>query len=321
MALSSRLRTARASWRHVDDGDRRRRGRAATRTPRGRRQRPRGGERIGHQVGRAGPARGPGRRAPGVDPGQLEQVVDHAGQPVGLAAASAVVAATSSGRSTTPSSSASAIARMPGQRGAQVVAHPGHQLAAGGSPAGLAPAGRGSSPGWARASSSATAPSSAPARGGCAATRLAGAERPDGAVRAARRAPAPRPSSAASRDRGGVAATSASSTTPQGVPGEEHHPSASIHGGGHDRDHGERRHHDQRDAQRPRRTDRHARAPPAGRRRAALPTVRARTSSWSRLIRRPTAFVAVADAPDGRISCGGAAGPARASPAAAARAR
>jgi hypothetical protein len=61
---------------------------------------------------------------------ELEQVGDHAGNAVDLDTQLPVVALTVGRSSTSPSSSDSAIARMLAQRRTQVVAHPGHQLAA-----------------------------------------------------------------------------------------------------------------------------------------------------------------------------------------------
>ena len=87
-----------------------------------------------HRPGRRRPARRgrprsrSRRQRPGLDAGQLEQVVDQAGQPVGLLAHGAVVAG--DGLGIVDDAVLERLDHGPdaGQRRAQVVGHPGHQL-------------------------------------------------------------------------------------------------------------------------------------------------------------------------------------------------
>ena len=132
MALSSRFCSTRPiSW--LASSDRRRAGRTPPVEPHAagaRRHGPGRGQGVGHDVGQAGPVEGEADGV-GLDPRQLEEVVDQGGQPLGLGLDRGVVAghrprARRRRRRPAPRHRPDA-----GQRRPQVVRHPGHQLAAG----------------------------------------------------------------------------------------------------------------------------------------------------------------------------------------------
>ena len=167
MALSSRLRTTRLSsgGEPGHAGGRRRqppRARRAARPWPGRPPWPSDG--VGHQLAQWHPLEGELQRV-GLDAGQLEQVVDQAGQPVGLADELAVVARDLAGSYDHPVVERLDHGPDARDRRAQVVAHPGHQLAAAALERPL-PLGHGRRPGRRARSSSAgrgPAPPSTPA--------------------------------------------------------------------------------------------------------------------------------------------------------------
>ena len=206
------------------------------------------GDRLAHEVAR-GDRLGAEPQDTGMDAGELEQVVDHPDHPVDLGPHLPVVARRVVGE---PVLERLGHRPEPGQRGAQVVRDPRHQLAARLPPArARVPARLGAAARWCGAARSETAANSAAP---CAGGERAALTEPPGRRRAAR-----------ATDRASAAPTPARRRAPRPRrrrPPTDHHARSWFeqehrtrrgHGARHHRDHGRRRDHDRQPAQRARR--------------------------------------------------------------------